>query len=150
MPKTNIEKISSSSYISSSSRSGLEIFHKRLKRSSGGLYLGRPRGDKLLVICTVMSTLFIWRGLVSLYWSLLAACVEVELGSLKGRHPLMEDVKKKAVALGHVNFSTPPNDENYEVLIDENTDSNMELYVLEMENLDILIPVRRLNGQSNT
>ncbi|RZC53012.1 hypothetical protein C5167_011872 [Papaver somniferum] len=99
--------------------------------------MGRPRGDKLLAICTVMSTLFIWLGLVSLYWSLLAACV-------------VTCWKKEAVALGHVNFSTPPNDGGYEVLIDENTDSNMELYVLEMENLDILIPVRQLNGQSNT
>ncbi|RZC91951.1 hypothetical protein C5167_021665 [Papaver somniferum] len=117
---------------------------------AGVVRVGRPRGDKLLVICTVMSTLFIWLGIVSLYWSILAACVVVELGSLKGRHPLLEDVKKKEVALGHVNFSTPPNDENYEVLIDEKIDRIMELYVLEMENLDILSPVRRLNGQSNT
>ncbi|RZC76742.1 hypothetical protein C5167_000845 [Papaver somniferum] len=107
----------------------LEIHGSSYLRDCATSTTGRPRGDKLLVICTVMSTLFIWLGIVSLYWSILAACVVVELGSLKGRHPLLEDVKKKAVALGHVNFSTPPNDENYEVLIDDKTDRNMELCV---------------------
>ncbi|KAI3936236.1 hypothetical protein MKW98_026416 [Papaver atlanticum] len=54
---------------------------------------------------------------------------------------LLRNLKNKAV--GRVNFSTPPNDENYEVLIDEIID-------IHMEQLKVLIPARRLNGQSNT
>ncbi|RZC60835.1 hypothetical protein C5167_022610 [Papaver somniferum] len=50
-------------------------------------------------------------------------------GHGRGRHTSLEDVKKMAVALGRVNFSTPPNYENYEVLLDEIIDSNMELCV---------------------
>ncbi|RZC69008.1 hypothetical protein C5167_032072 [Papaver somniferum] len=54
---------------------------------------------------------------------------------------LLRNLKNKAV--GRFNCSTPPNDENYEVLIDEVID-------IPMEQLKVLIPTRRLNGQSNT
>ncbi|RZC91478.1 hypothetical protein C5167_027542 [Papaver somniferum] len=47
------------------------------------------------------------------------------------------------IQLELVNFSTPPNDENYGVLIDGIID-------IHMEQLKVLIPARRLNGQSNT
>ncbi|KAI3896452.1 hypothetical protein MKX03_008614, partial [Papaver bracteatum] len=42
---------------------------------------------------------------------------------------VLRNLKKMAVALGRVNFSTTPNDENYKVLIDEINDRNMELCV---------------------
>ncbi|KAI3942367.1 hypothetical protein MKW92_013133, partial [Papaver armeniacum] len=72
----------------------------------------------------------------------------MELGSLKGRHPLLEDIKKKAVILGRVNFGTPPNDENMKSLSTKLQGKYGT--VLDMANLNILILVRRLNGQSST
>ncbi|KAI3916042.1 hypothetical protein MKW98_004483 [Papaver atlanticum] len=42
---------------------------------------------------------------------------------------VLRNLRKKAVALGRVNFSTSPNDENYEVVIDEIIDEHMDLYV---------------------
>ncbi|KAI3891246.1 hypothetical protein MKW98_007551 [Papaver atlanticum] len=63
---------------------------------------------------------------------------------------VLRNLRKKAVALGRVDFSTSPNDENYEyeVVIDE---LSMDIwnYVLDMEHLEILILAKRLNGQSN-
>ncbi|KAI3872496.1 hypothetical protein MKX03_014596 [Papaver bracteatum] len=42
---------------------------------------------------------------------------------------ILRNLRKKVVALGRVNFSTSPNDENYEVIVDVIVDKHMELCV---------------------
>ncbi|KAI3875543.1 hypothetical protein MKX03_027056 [Papaver bracteatum] len=42
---------------------------------------------------------------------------------------ILRNLRKKVVVLGRVNFSTSPNDENYEVIIDVIVDEHMELCV---------------------
>ncbi|KAI3966448.1 hypothetical protein MKW92_028180, partial [Papaver armeniacum] len=62
---------------------------------------------------------------------------------------VLRNLRKKTFAFGRVNFSTSPNDENYEVVVDEIIDEHMKLCVGD-GNLEILILATRLNGQSNT
>ncbi|KAI3872596.1 hypothetical protein MKW92_040922, partial [Papaver armeniacum] len=51
---------------------------------------------------------------------------------------VMRNLRKRTFASGRVNFSTSPNDENYEVVVDEIIDEHMELCVGD-GNLEILI-----------
>ncbi|KAI3960910.1 hypothetical protein MKW98_019111, partial [Papaver atlanticum] len=52
---------------------------------------------------------------------------------------VLRNLRKKAVAFGCVNFSTSPNNENYEVVIDEIIDEHMELCVGDgrLEDIDL-------------